>query len=352
MKPCPNHWLFDASFRDLINFQTHIQAACYIISSAFTMMRDSEIRAIPRNPIVIHHGIPAIRGTKYKRNSSDVEFYWWISEPVERAIEVLSQLTTRKDLLFGLPKHDRSNNRIDEGGDHPQAYNPRSLSESRHFVNDHQELLELEPITENIHARGLRRTMATIIGGAEDGQIALSIQLKHATSYAVANSLTSAYAAPDSRWSKDVSQSRHSAAVNQLIETWTNSSEAPFSGPPSESLNGMPQSSNPKTLARWLNDKFPNIRLGTFNNCLGDSSQAACLSPDERERGEKPKPAFCKPGSCSNAFCSPEQQRIISSEQEMLRGLKKKAKPKSRVHTVITRRINELERLSEIRHGS
>lgn len=99
------------------------------------------------------------------------------------------------------------------------------------------------------------------------------LQLKHATNYAVANALTSAYAEPDSRWAREVMGSRHAEAVETIVDGWgAAKGSAAFTGPGSGRLSasfGTMDASSPtigdaQTLARWLAGRFPQMRPTGF----------------------------------------------------------------------------------------
>lgn len=345
-KTIPDTWATNLPFQKLGYLISHIQSACYIVISAFTMMRDSEILALPRDCLTSHYGVPAIKGRKFKKESESTPQYWWISDAVKRAIEVMEQISGSEDYLFGSPFRKYDGVRYQDSPRHMNGERRRALV---NFVNKNADGLGVPPMSTQISARVLRRTMATIVGTAEDGQLALANQLKHATSFTVANSLTSAYAEPDPRWSETILKSRHAAAVDKLVEQWSSTATSePFSGPASpilESAPGAPVKGSARTLRRWLAGKFPQLRLGTVNHCLGDSSVAACLTPDARARGDLPDPSFCQPADCRNSFCDRNQQEVIRSERDMLKELRARPKISKRTSSEIDGRINQVERM-------
>ncbi|MGJ9372248.1 hypothetical protein [Nesterenkonia sp. CF4.4] len=351
--PIADSWVSRQSYRMVTHLQKHLLTACYLVTAAFTMMRDSEIRGIGPGSIQDHYGIPAIRSTKFKRDQSGRDYYWWISEPVVRAIDVVERLTGRREYLFGSLS---TTSTWSESRSGPGSMAGKSIPKFVNFVAQYGAELDLPPMSLPLNARVLRRTMATIVANGEDGQIALALQLKHATNYAVANALTSAYSEPDSRWAREVMGSRHAAAVESIVDSWgAGRPEHAFTGPGSGRLatsfgredTERPTIGDAQTLARWLAGRFPQIRLGTINHCLGDSSVAACLTPAGRERGDVPDPTFCKPAHCQNSFSSEEHRIVIATELEMIQDLHKRQRASPATKKKLVTRMQELERMME-----
>lgn len=349
----PGQRLNNLRFRDFLAYLNHLQTACYIVISAFTAMRDSEIRGLKRGCIVRHYGISALTSKKVKRDRTDLDHYWWISTPVERAIRVMERLTYPAVMLFD----HKSERGLEPFRDLlPHHLSRYSFEEFVAFCNLPDNGLSLPEMSLPINARIMRRTMSQLIGRAEDGQIALAIQLKHATPSTIANSLTSAYAEPDPGWTRALKRATPHQIITGEIAQNSNNTCPPITGPGSDRTveklkpNGTPLVGDPRTLKRWLEDRFPDLRLGTFNHCLGDASVAACLTPAQRQTGAKPNPSMCAPSECRNAICTPNQQSVIASELKMVEDLRKRRNVRPNVAANLKARARELRKLLEARN--
>lgn len=346
--------------RELATEETYLRTASYLIISALTMMRDSEVQGIRKDSIVSHFGSPAIKSVKVKKDPSFRERFWWASEPVCEALRVLALQNPNSDFAFGVFRQKNA-----QRNEMPPALIiSGAIKQFIEHVNSHAAQWSLTRTTTRINGRRLRRTMAIIAGSAQDGPVAVAMQLKHATTFAVANQLSSAYSAPDVNWANELRNARRTASEIHLMEQWAESDAAgkPRAQGPgrARATEGFaldasadekeqfgPTVGNSDLGERLALGKFPNVSLGTINHCLGDVEVAACLSRVEKDRGERPRPTMCRPDTCKNSFTTIEHVPILQSERRMLENYRITAHRIPAMKKVLDYRIAQIDMLLE-----
>lgn len=305
-----------------------LRAACYIFIAAMTMMRDSEIQDIRRNPITMFFGVPAIKSNIYKGRSATTPAHWWIVDEVQTAIGVLESLSTHPDFLFA---------RFVDGyheTDEPGINASREIEFFLQHVSVTGMRSGLAPVPRGpaISPRTLRRTTACMSRELGGNEIAVSQQLKHVISYGYSN-VTAGYMAPDPAWASFLDTNRSEDAVRSMVAMIHQSiNEAhPLGGRGGQRLTDALSIDGSTTdqqdqgsllmtdaqIAMLLKKVAPEIYFGPANACMFDESTALCRV-NAGSAVEGPLLGLCQPARCPNAVIGPQHLPVWISEQEML----------------------------------
>ncbi|MFE0650200.1 hypothetical protein ACFVZH_16605 [Streptomyces sp. NPDC059534] len=312
-----------------------VRAACYIFTAALTMMRDSEIQEIERGGLAQHYGSPAVTSRKIKRNASQSEFRWWITEPVAKAIAVAERLSWHDTHVFASLSSADS-----RGG--PGIDAARDIDFFIENVNRRRHVTGLEEIpAQVVRPHMFRRTMAIIASQQPDGEIAIGIQLKHAARRALANRVTAAYGAIDAQWAKEFDNQLELAAAKQLVDVLKarRRGEQVAIGPGASRFHAgldkvitdldapqfQGQVADERLEVSLLRDAFADLHLGTINHCLWKASTAECqnqLPPEQR--GQAPLIGACQPAKCRNSVLTRKHAPYwIAEEGDLMETLKR-----------------------------
>ena len=303
---------------------TALRTACYIFTAALTMMRDSELLSIIKGSLTTFYGSPAVNSRVYKKRRQPEHHRWWIIEPVAQAITLAEKLSSN-NYVFASTRSGH-NQRFDRTEQIP------------HFIQRVAELgpdSGLEPTPpDHISPHQFRRTMAVLTAQQPDGEIALGIQLKHATRRALASVTTNGYAAETPAWARDFDHELQDTTAAKLVDLWANRSphdELPLAGAGAGTFrDGMRaaadeamatmQIGDERTLRNLLRHKFSTLRWGTINHCLGVTDQALCLQGQPADAvAQGPMPNRCKPGRCRNSVITSEHAPVWIAEEADLR---------------------------------
>jgi len=179
-----------------------------------------------------------------------------------------------------------------------------------------------------------RRTMAVLTAQQPDGEIALGIQLKHATRRALANVTTTGYGASTPAWAREFEYETQDATAARLASLWAQSPDndgLQLAGGGAEQLRqGLRQAVNEaalpvhigdeRTLRNLLRDQFSSLRWGTINHCLGIADQALCLQGQPTEvAAQGPMPNRCQPSRCRNSVITQDHAPIWLAEEADLK---------------------------------
>jgi hypothetical protein len=312
---------------------TNLRAAIYIFTAMMTMMRDSELQAIPAGSLGTRYGAPVIHSVVAKdAGPTGRPEAWWISEPVAQAIGVAEKIARTGERIFGSVRNGQE--RQLQGFDVVDE-----ISRFVSWVNDHSPENGLEPIPDfHLAPHMFRRTMAVITANEPDGEIALGITLKHNATRALANSVTSGYAVPTPAWAREFKHQAQDVAAGELVAEWGQHRDGEHiaRGPgANQYLAGLDDVSaklqdNPihvgddRMLRDLLRDEFSTIELGPLNHCLGVTKDAACLKnlgDDAKNSG--PLRSLCSPTSCKNSVVTDQHMPVwIAEEEDLMKRLK------------------------------
>lgn len=334
-----------------------LRAACYVFVAALTAMRDSEIHEIERGALTQYFGAPALASRKVKGDDSRPRGYWWIIEPVARAIAVAEQLTWHDTRVFTAVTEGLG--RGDGGFDAA-----RDIDDFIATVNANREHTGLEEIPEAlVRPHMFRHTMSIIAAQEPDGEIALGLQLKHAARRAMANRTTMAYGKPDARWAKEFDNQLQVAAAKKLVSLLQarRAGQVIAVGPGAarfhagldkvndvieQSATLRAQIADERLEITLLRDEFADLHLGTVNHCLWNAPTAECqnqLPPEQR--GQAPLLGACQPSRCRNQVLTLAHEPIWRMEEADLVSLLKRKLSKPR-------REQALTRLAEVRSAT
>ncbi len=312
---------------------TTLRNACYIFVAALSMMRDSEIREIAKDSVVEYYGSPAVRSLKRKKDPDVPTAHWWIIEPVAQAISTALQLTQHDDLAFSAVR----------------TYDREALFDSRAVitafidrVNKTGAAKGLEPIpdAERVNPHMFRRTMAMLTREFPAAEIAVGMQLKHATTRALANRSTPGYYSADSRWDKHFDDALTSTRMQHLTDLYATHREGGVIGygPGADKLrtmfeavahaaetlraNGQARNGDVRVEYDLLRKTRFSIRFGKLNHCTMDDANPAgakCIEEAIVPEGHRgPLIDRCQPGRCANSIIAPEHIPIWASERDSL----------------------------------
>lgn len=318
---CPG---FDSTY---VPFEaTKLRAACFIFIAAMSMMRLSEVSGLQCGALTTYYGAPAVKSRVYKhQRGTGQPGYWWISEPVAKAVNVAEKLSGGTGLLFRSTKFP---NKIMDHKDEIHRFID--------WVNTVGPTRGLRTISDpNISAHRLRRTMAIITASQPDGEIALGITLKHNATRALANSVTSGYGAPSVAWERELGREKDNATAAELISDWSKyrHGQLKVRGPGAHRYQELLDSVEEKTLDKisigdnrmlreLLRDDASEITLGTLNHCLGDPEKAECLKGlNEEAKQAGPIMAACAPTRCRNSVITDAHLPVWVAEEDELRKL-------------------------------
>src|SRR5699024_5378795 len=137
--------------------------------------------------------------------------YWWVSEPVAKAVNIAEKLAGEQGLLFRSSKYQ---NRIMDYKEEIQRF--------IEWVNNEGRQSGLRKLASpNISAHRPKRTIASNTDTKSDGEIALGIALKYNATRSLANNVSSGYCTPTIDWERELGREKDSATVAKLIADWS-----------------------------------------------------------------------------------------------------------------------------------
>ncbi|MFJ1957708.1 hypothetical protein ACIOGT_31075 [Streptomyces microflavus] len=349
-----------------------LRAACYIFIVALSMMRDSEVQEIERNPLVTYFGSPAITSRKTKLDPARPELFWWISEPVAEAVAVAEALSWHPTHLFATLEPPRQGTRPRRSEGRPRNVGRNGITPSDEIdffierINATRDRLGVDEIpAAHVRPHMFRKTMSAIAAREPDSEIAVGLQLKHVARRAMANRTSHAYGKMDPEWAKEFDQELEHAAALKLVGLLSarRGGEAVAVGPGAarlhagldmviETMNNDPllraQIADERVEAALLASEFPQLHLGTINHCMFDAPQAECQDQlPEDQRGQAPLLGACEPARCRNSLVTRSHAPIWISEEEDLMEMAKDRRiaPPKRESVLI--RLSDVRRITD-----
>ncbi|MYT12562.1 hypothetical protein YWIDRAFT_01832 [Streptomyces sp. SceaMP-e96] len=308
--------------RALSDLKTTLRDAAFVLVVGLSMMRDSEIHEILREPVVEHYSTPAIVSTKIKGTTDRPGKHWWIAEPLVEALKVAEAVSLHPERVFA-PVHAARRDGTLVGA--------RMLGAFVTFANAARAWTGLDEIpTTYIRPHMFRRTMAMLTDQFPGSEIATGIQLKHLAKRALANAVTRGYAASDTEWAKylqDALDNVKFRKIKDLYERHIAGEEIGF-GPGAERVKDAfdqitetvnARNGDARTADTLLRTTRIHIRFGMLNNCTADHSNpvgAICLENAIIPDGHVgPLDERCRPDRCANSMIGPEHLPIYDSHQ-------------------------------------
>ncbi|MEU1379490.1 integrase [Streptomyces albidoflavus] len=284
----------------LFELKTALRDAAFTLVVGLSMMRDSEVHEILRDPVVEHYSTPAVSSTKIKGTT--------VSSHPERVFAPVRANHTDGTVV----------------GVH-------MLKAFVAFVHANRAWTGLDEIpAAYIRPHMFRRTMAMLTDQFPGSEIATGIQLKHIATRALANATTLGYAASDKDWARYLKDSLDNVKfrkIKELYERHTAGEEIGF-GPGAERVKDAfdqitatvkARSGDARTADTLLRTTRIHIRFGMLNNCTADHTNpvgAVCLENAIIPEGHVgPLDERCRPDRCANSMIGPEHLPVYDSHQ-------------------------------------
>ncbi|WP_405797300.1 integrase [Streptomyces longwoodensis] len=308
--------------RTLFEAKKALRDAAFVLVVGLSMMRDSEIHEILRNPVVDHYNTPAIASTKVKGTTNRPGKHWWIAEPLVEALEVAEAVSLHPERIFAPVRASRQDGTL---------VGVQMLAAFVTFANAGRAWTGLDEIPAvYIRPHMFRRTMAMLTDQFPGSEIATGIQLKHLAKRALANASTRGYAASDKEWAKyleDALDNVKFRKIKDLYERHTAGEEIGFGSGAErvkdafDQINAtvMARNADARTADTLLRTTRIHIRFGMLNNCTADHTNpvgAVCLENAIVPEGHVgPLDERCRPDRCANSMIGPEHLPIYDSHQ-------------------------------------
>jgi hypothetical protein len=298
-------WIDELGLGETEYLVSVLRAACYVIVSCLTGMRDSEIQELTKHSVTTYEGLPALKSIEHKGNDilEGQHRYWWAPQPVIRSCHILAELTPHTEYLFARDERNA-------GAYSSDRDIPRLIS----FVNGDPSTrpgrglgLEVEPIetrnSSRINATTLRRSFAIYSTTKPGAELGLGIQLGHA-----AWRMTSGYFSDGQQQAvQHLDKTRKNILRDQAQELIGDS--APVAGPAAKRIDAFRAQivANPSRAERIYETVADRIHLGLTNDCLWNPNSSGCGND-----GPHLADHICIGLDCSNALATQEHARVIA----------------------------------------
>lgn len=287
-----------------------LRAACYVMISSLSGMRDSELQALRRDAFDVSTVIPSVKSMTYKaQDVGGKARSWWVPSVVELAVDALEQLSFT-DRLFS------RSGKTGEGGEQGVYPFARDLKSLIAFVNAVPEErvgrgidLGFKPIVlrprDTINSTSLRRTLAVYAATYPGAEIGVGIQLGKASLRA-----TSGYVRDQSHAATRAITDERSNAVRHDLQRLLFSG-TPIAGPSGNHLENIRVQviADPKRADQIIARVAENYTLGVVNDCAYREKTAAC-GPG----GPKLADHVCFTTDCPNAVLHEGHRPIWESQ--------------------------------------
>ncbi|MGH9068007.1 MAG: hypothetical protein ACRD0J_11060, partial [Acidimicrobiales bacterium] len=325
----PRLWVEELGFGEIEHLASVLRGACYVVLAALTGMRDSEIQSLRRGAAgtvtVDGHGqVVTVKGLQFKgeRLTQGRERIWYATQPVVRALEVLTGLAVHDDLLFARSSLGTPGGHKPVRG-RPAPYDPRrDIGRLVAWVNADREsrIGRGWGVGESIDLRGdtlnqrvLRRSFAVYAATYAEAEIGLGIQLGHA-----ALRMTSGYYSDSARQTAVMIEDERARVVSDNLRDLFQP-DASLDGPAAQRLRAFRAEVNadPASTARRLRRLASSYYLGTLNDCFYSPETARC-GTDGPHLGER----VCRSTACPNAVESahhlPGWERLLDDQEQLV----------------------------------
>ncbi|GLH98847.1 hypothetical protein [Phytohabitans aurantiacus] len=339
--------------------QIMLRNACFVFTAALSMMRDSELRMISKDALVEHYGSPAVKSTKHKLDPALPVKHWWITPPVAHAIELAGQLSQHESLTFAAVSSQRSGHRF---------ASITAIGQFIDHINRRRHATGLEAIPDgSITPHMFRRTMAMLTRDFPGSEIAVGMQLKHVTTRALANRVTSSYMDNDPSWARHLETAIADRRFDRLIELFDADTTGDHIGigPGADRMReafstvraqadqlratGQARRGDIRVEHDLLRRTRISIRFGKLNHCTmsdDDPTGAKCLEDAITPDGHRgPLLDRCQPGRCANSIIAPEHIPIWTAEQSSLHRMLDTSKLAPNRRRSIEAQLNEVNRV-------
>jgi len=312
--------------KTLIHEEKMLQAACYVVCTYLTGMRDSEVQAMHAGCHIVERSADReidrhkIRSISYKWRAAQGAVENWVTIPeVGRAVEVLEALTSaarlqqrRSDLWLVLRPTKRNKYKIHIGTDISRYLDLFRDHLDERFGLDGEPTIPLAPYGDPWHftPRQFRRTVAWYIANRPFGTVAGKIQYKH-TSIAMFEGYAGASA---SGFRSEIERERELGQLDDIVAYYENARGGDKPAGPAaarlcaefdrvrEELDDLPgQVVDTKRLRAMLKQIARTLYVGYLNDCFFEPAAALCLKRHERKDRSAPILSHCSPDRCPNS---------------------------------------------------
>lgn len=270
-------WIGEIGLAEAEHLPGVLRAACYIMISSMSGMRDSELQALRRDAFDVSAVIPSVESMTYKSKGVGGETRsWWVPSVVENAVNILEQLSFTERLFSRSGK-------TGEGGNEGEYAFARDLKSLIAFVNaapgeriGRGEDLGFKPITlrprDAINATSLRRTLAVYAATYPGAEIGVGIQLGKASLRA-----TSGYVRDQNHAATQTITDERTQAIRKDLKRLLFSGES-IAGPSGDYLENIRVQviADPHRADQIIARVAQNYTLGVVNDCAYREKTAAC----------------------------------------------------------------------------
>lgn len=299
----PVPWISELGRGELTFLKSVLRAAGYLLLTALTGMRDSEVQSLSRHAITTAEGLSALRGRQIKGHNGVTgrDRDWWAPRPVFRVIEVLAALSPHPRLLFAVSASEHS------------PYQPATdIQRFIDFIDSDPAAricrgsgLGVDPVrpgSYRLNQSSMRRSFAVYASRYPAAELGLGIQLGHAALRMTAGYCTDSQQQVARLFDTD----RRQLARQQVAEITQGAVPAAGAGGRAFRQFHAQVLADPGRADRLAASITGRYHLGVFNGCMWDAARAACGS-------DRPKLAegLCAAARCANATFAPRHLPVI-----------------------------------------
>ncbi|HEY2579461.1 MAG TPA: hypothetical protein VGI74_24390 [Streptosporangiaceae bacterium] len=296
-------WISELGHGELGFLKSVLRAAGYLLLTALTGMRDSEVQSLTRDAITTSEGMPALRGIQVKGQTGVLgrQRDWWAPRPVFRVIEVLAALSPHPQLLFATSASKHSPYQPHDDIQRFVCFTDSDPA-TRICRGSGLGLDPIQPASHHLNQSVMRRSFAIYASRYPAAELGLGIQLGHA-----ALRMTAGYCTDSQQQATRLFDTERRQLTRQQVTQLTHGS-VPAAGPGSKTLSHFHAQTltDPQRADRLAASIASRYHLGLFNDCMWDATRAGC-GTDHPKLAE----GLCTAARCPNATFTPRHLPII-----------------------------------------
>lgn len=306
-------WVDELGLGETERLESVLRAACYVLITSLTGMRDGEVQELTRDTSTTKDGLPALRSIQHKGNENpDGERReWWAPRPVMRAVEVLDQLGEHDTHLFARDSENAG------------TYVPtRDIKRLLTFVNDDPATrlgrgqgLGLQPIPvprgHAVNATTLRRSFSVWASTHPGAELGLGIQLGHS-----AWRMTSGYMSDGQQQAVRLMDDDRKRVLHRDTAALI-SDTTPVAGPAAHHITQFRAQviADPDRADHLAATLAERLHLGLANDCMWNPATSGCGS-DRPKLGDH----ICIGFDCTNSLARPAHLGVITNALDRIDG--------------------------------
>ncbi|OCB50823.1 hypothetical protein A5722_32295 [Mycobacterium vulneris] len=314
-----------------------LQAACYVIISFLSGMRDSEVKHLRRNCIQVQRDSDGaayrwrVKSLAFKGESEveAVEASWVVAPAVARAVKVLEDLQMpESDYLFCALPWSPGRKQGAEKRTLGTWSTTNQLQMFREWINNYCVARGRTDAIPDVNGQPwcfttsqFRRTLAWFIAREPGGSIAGAIQYRH-----MSIQMFEGYAGTsDSGFRAEVEAEEAVARGEVLLNSVEKHAHKRLSGPAAaEAEQRLAEFGrrmfagsvviDPKRVAKIMKRHDPAIYPGKYATCVFNPDKALCRRVTSMKGLDQPLTSNCKPLTCQNAALDVDNLAALSGE--------------------------------------